>query len=213
MLTLRILQLDEKLITKRGGIGGAANQICLAEKVIADDRTVVDPVADLGQRRQLDGKINFRSCHGGPLEVRVAGIVLSGSCAGLRSRPRELCGMDLAGGGQHSPDHQQECEYGEKDDDFDRIHKAPAQLTRSMVTDCRTTSFLGRSCAPRAAVEILSTMSCPSMTSPKIVCFPVSHSVGATVMKNCEPLVFGPALAMASLPFLSKLCGDPLVSS
>ena len=32
-----------------------------------------------------------------------------------------------------------------------------------------------------------------------------AHVVGATVMKNCEPLVLGPALAMASLPALSSL--------
>src|SRR5436305_14106763 len=32
-------------------------------------------------------------------------------------------------------------------------------------------------------------------------------------MKNCEPLVLGPALAIASLPGLSNLCGEPLVSS
>ena len=34
---------------------------------------------------------------------------------------------------------------------------------------------------------------------------PVNQVVGATVMKNCEPLVLGPALAMASLPALSSL--------
>ncbi len=31
--------------------------------------------------------------------------------------------------------------------------------------------------------------------------------VGATVMKNCEPLVFGPEFAIASFPGLSKRCG------
>ena len=40
--------------------------------------------------------------------------------------------------------------------------------------------------------------SAPSMTSPKIVCLPLSHGVGATVTKNCEPFVPGPELAMAS---------------
>jgi len=38
-----------------------------------------------------------------------------------------------------------------------------------------------------------STTSEPFVTSPKIVCLPVSHVVGATVMKNCEPSVPGPA--------------------
>lgn len=36
------------------------------------------------------------------------------------------------------------------------------------------------------------------LTSPKMVCLPVSHAVAPTVMKNCEPFVPGPALAMAS---------------
>src|SRR5699024_6653006 len=42
-----------------------------------------------------------------------------------------------------------------------------------------------------------------SATSPKTVCLPNSHGVGATVMKNCEPLVplpmRTPAFAIASL--------------
>ena len=37
-----------------------------------------------------------------------------------------------------------------------------------------------------------------SVTSPKMVCLRVSQAVATTVMKNCEPLVPGPALAMAS---------------
>ena len=37
-----------------------------------------------------------------------------------------------------------------------------------------------------------------SVTSPKIVCLPVSQAVAPTVMKNCEPFVPGPAFAMAS---------------
>ena len=41
----------------------------------------------------------------------------------------------------------------------------------------------------------------------------MSHGVAATVMKNCEPFVFGPEFAIASLPGLSNLCGEPLVSS
>ena len=42
-----------------------------------------------------------------------------------------------------------------------------------------------------------------------MVCLPVSHCVGAMVMKNCEPLVLGPEFAMASLPGLSN-CGVSL---
>ena len=37
--------------------------------------------------------------------------------------------------------------------------------------------------------------------APKTVCLPSSHGASSVVtMKNCEPLVFGPALAMASAP-------------
>src|SRR5438105_2462193 len=47
---------------------------------------------------------------------------------------------------------------------------------------------------------IASTTSSPERTWPKTVCLPSSQSVTTCVMKNCEPLVFGPALAMLSDP-------------
>jgi hypothetical protein len=51
----------------------------------------------------------------------------------------------------------------------------------------------------------------PSRTSPKTVCLPSSHGAASVVtMKNCEPFVFGPALAIASAP-RTILCG--LISS
>src|SRR5262245_53436509 len=40
------------------------------------------------------------------------------------------------------------------------------------------------------------TMSEPSITSPKTTCLPSSQAVTTVVMKNCEPLVFGPELAI-----------------
>ena len=41
----------------------------------------------------------------------------------------------------------------------------------------------------------------PSVTRPKTVCLPSSHGAASVVtMKNCEPLVFGPAFAIASAP-------------
>ena len=47
----------------------------------------------------------------------------------------------------------------------------------------------------------MSTTSMPSVTSPNTVCLPSSHGAAAVVtMKNCEPLVSGPALAIASAP-------------
>ena len=49
---------------------------------------------------------------------------------------------------------------------------------------------------PRASIFL--TRSDPSVTSPKTTCLPSSQSVSTVVMKNCEPLVFGPALAIES---------------
>ena len=40
---------------------------------------------------------------------------------------------------------------------------------------------------------------------PKTVCLPFSHDVMTVVMKNWEPLVLGPALAMLSKPATSCL--------
>ena len=39
------------------------------------------------------------------------------------------------------------------------------------------------------------TISMPLVTEPKTTCLPSSQSVLAVQMKNCEPLVLGPALA------------------
>ena len=61
----------------------------------------------------------------------------------------------------------------------------------SIVTFLSTTSLLGRSFRPRGTRVIFSTTSWPSTISPKMVCLPVSHVVGTTVMKNCEPFVDG----------------------
>src|SRR5581483_1543073 len=85
--------------------------------------------------------------------------------------------------------------------------------TRSIVIVFTTKSFNGLSCLFLGAFTIFSTTFSPSTSSPKIVCLPVNHSVGAMVIKNCEPFVFGPAFAIASLPGLSNLWGEPLVSS
>ena len=35
---------------------------------------------------------------------------------------------------------------------------------------------------------------------PNIACFPSSHCVGASVIKNWEPFVFGPEFAMDNIP-------------
>ena len=46
------------------------------------------------------------------------------------------------------------------------------------------------------------TTSSPSTTAPKTTCLPSSQSVLEVQMKNCEPLVPGPALA----------CGDEIMT-
>ena len=42
---------------------------------------------------------------------------------------------------------------------------------------------------------IFLTTSRPSTTLPNTTCLPFSHGVAVVVMKNCDPLVLGPALA------------------
>src|SRR5919197_2108467 len=76
------------------------------------------------------------------------------------------------------------------------VHRYSDSSTRSIVTGSR-----GRSRASRSTPEMSSTTSCPSTTWPKTVCLPSSHEHSSAVtMKNCEPFVFGPALAIASAP-------------
>ena len=42
--------------------------------------------------------------------------------------------------------------------------------------------------------------SIPSTTDPKTTCFPSNHSVLTVQIKNCEPFVLGPALAIDRIP-------------
>mmetsp|Transcript_8455 Transcript_8455/g.15645 ORF Transcript_8455/g.15645 Transcript_8455/m.15645 type:complete len:112 (+) Transcript_8455:76-411(+) len=51
---------------------------------------------------------------------------------------------------------------------------------------------------PRASIFL--TTSIPLVTFPKTVCFPSNQGVSAVQMKNCDPLVLGPALAMLKVP-------------
>ena len=43
-------------------------------------------------------------------------------------------------------------------------------------------------------------ISIPFVTFPNTVCFPFSQGVDAVQMKNCDPLVFGPAFAIERVP-------------
>src|SRR5271165_3449843 len=72
----------------------------------------------------------------------------------------------------------------------------------SMRTLLIFTGVRGRSPESRGTLEILSATSWPSTISPKMVCLLSSQGVAATVIKNWLPLVFGPELAIESLPGL-----------
>src|SRR5262249_40945535 len=63
----------------------------------------------------------------------------------------------------------------------------------STVTEVIVMSSTGRSLRPVRVLAILSTTArlSASATSPKIVCLRFRCGVGPTVMKNCEPFVFG----------------------
>merc|ERR1712225_125617 len=55
---------------------------------------------------------------------------------------------------------------------------------------------------PVASRALTTAKDCSSATSPKTTCLPSSQLVTTVVMKNLEPLVFGPALAMERSPGL-----------
>lgn len=61
------------------------------------------------------------------------------------------------------------------------------------------TSIKGLSLSSVPTCSISVTTSIPLVTLPKTVCLLLSHGVGTQVMKNQEPFVFGPALAILSI--------------
>mmetsp|Transcript_7979 Transcript_7979/g.20610 ORF Transcript_7979/g.20610 Transcript_7979/m.20610 type:complete len:230 (+) Transcript_7979:916-1605(+) len=72
-----------------------------------------------------------------------------------------------------------------------RLSSSPQSVTR---TRCEVVP-------PREPVaSALRTTPIPSMTSPNTTCLPSSQGVASVQMKNCEPLVSGPALAMLRVP-------------
>src|ERR1700690_1524537 len=77
-------------------------------------------------------------------------------------------------------------------------------LLRVMVTFFITTSVVGLSRGPRSTPVILATSDSGAQL-PKMVCLPFRYIGVPSVMKNCEPFVPGPALAIASRPGLSNL--------
>src|ERR1035437_60431 len=63
----------------------------------------------------------------------------------------------------------------------------------------------GRLLRGSAAMRAIFFTTSRSWHCPKIVCLPLRWGVGTSVMKNCEPLVLGPLLAIASRPGWSKV--------
>lgn len=62
------------------------------------------------------------------------------------------------------------------------------------------TSSMGLSFWSVSTIPIRLITSIPRSTRPKMVCLPSSHWVGASVMKNWLPLVFGPLFAIDKIP-------------
>ncbi len=71
----------------------------------------------------------------------------------------------------------------------------------------------GRGSRPGSRSRIELTTSIPKMTRPKTACLPFRCGVGTWVMKNWDPLVFGPAFAMDRMPGRSCLSARALASS
>lgn len=82
----------------------------------------------------------------------------------------------------------------------------PGTFPYAVSSPCTTRAFMiftsssGRFSAPVLTKPIFCTTRMPLLTLPKMVCLPSNHGVGASVMKNCEPFVLGPELAMLRIP-------------
>jgi len=74
-----------------------------------------------------------------------------------------------------------------------------------------TTFESGISLKSVSTLPIFLTTSMPFLTLPNTACFPSSQGVASRVIKNCEPPVLGPALAMDNIP--SELCFKSLLNS
>ena len=63
-----------------------------------------------------------------------------------------------------------------------------------------TTTFFDVAPLWLPTASIAFTTSMPFVTLPNTQCFPFNHDVSAVHKKNCDPFVFGPALAMDKIP-------------
>src|SRR6185369_17042086 len=73
---------------------------------------------------------------------------------------------------------------------------------REIVTFLMVTGSVGMLRAPVGTRAIFISRS-SGWHCPKMVCLPLSHGVAFSVMKDCDPLVPGPRLAIARMPPLS----------
>src|ERR1019366_9031424 len=71
---------------------------------------------------------------------------------------------------------------------------------RKISTFWRTTSLVGLSREAVGTRAMFFTTSIPAITVPKTECLLSRCGVARSVMKNCEPLVAGPELAIESTP-------------
>mmetsp|Transcript_11858 Transcript_11858/g.37837 ORF Transcript_11858/g.37837 Transcript_11858/m.37837 type:complete len:617 (+) Transcript_11858:92-1942(+) len=75
---------------------------------------------------------------------------------------------------------------------------APAHSSRQTI-EIILMSTMGLSLLSHLTFSMPCTTSAPTTTRPKTVCLLSSHVVGAVVMKNWEPFVFGPAFAIETV--------------
>src|SRR4030095_1341059 len=85
-----------------------------------------------------------------------------------------------------------------------RLSQPGLRYLRSIVTRLMTMSVVGRSRSVVGVLPIFRTTSIPSITSPKTEWRSSRCGVGASVMKNWPPLVFGPRLAIARMAALMR---------
>src|SRR5262249_16596023 len=142
------------------------------------------------------------------VELHRHGAVAHGStAAGVIDRPvvheRTADGdpvavVELACDGDRRPDRRSD--EGQSDCQVGAAH-TPTLSHQASPIGSILASWAGLSGASVGAASIESPASIPDTTVPKTVCLPSSQEASSTVtMKNCEPLVFGPALAIASAP-------------
>lgn len=77
-----------------------------------------------------------------------------------------------------------------------RVDVSPATTPQSAMT----TGVCGRSLPSVSTISMRLTSAIPSATSPNTTCLPSRCGVVRNVMKNCDPLVPGPAFAIDNRP-------------